>query len=131
MEGISNEDTVNFFEEKNNGDLKNIFVDVFPSNYMSKFVSFHRMTNEKKGCYPFIIMNTDRDNKSGTHWWSFLDLHPKKEIFLFDSFGFEGFKQFIIQGDKKVLNQILFGMEKFKKPDNKVILITLKFSMGA
>ena len=25
------------------------------------------------------------------HWWSFLDLHAKIEIFLFDSFGFEGF----------------------------------------
>ena len=40
----------------------------------------------------FIIMNTDHSYKKGTHWWSFLDLHPKKEIFLFDSFGFEGFK---------------------------------------
>ena len=76
-------------------------------------------------------MNTDRSNKSGTHWWSFLDLHPKKEIFLFDSFGFEGFKQFIMQNDRKLLNKILFGIEKFKKKDNKITLITLKFSMKA
>ena len=73
------------------------------------------MMAEKKGRYPFIIMNTGRSNKGGTHWWSFLDLHPKKEIFLFDSFGFEGFKQLIMQDDRKILNKILFGIEKLKK----------------
>ena len=69
----------------------------------------------EKNCYPFIIMNTDRSNKNGTHWWSFLDLHPRKEIFLFDSFGFEGFKEFIIDDDRKTLNKILLGIEKLKK----------------
>ena len=33
-------------------------------------------------------MNTDRFDKTGKHWWSFLHLHERKEIFLFDSFGF-------------------------------------------
>ena len=51
--------------------------------------------------YPFILMNTDRSDKKGTHWWSFLDLHLKKEIFLFDSFGFEDFKELILQDDQK------------------------------
>ena len=59
----------------------------------------------------------------------FLDLHPKKEIFLFDSFGFEGSKEFILKNDQKVLNKILYGIEKFNKKDNKITLITLKFSM--
>ena len=74
-------------------------------------------------------MNTDRSDKKGTHWWSFLDLHPRKEIFLFDSFGFEGFKEFIIDDDRKALNKILFRIEKSKKKDSKVTLVTLKFSM--
>ena len=47
------------------------------------------MMNEKSTRYPFIIMNTDRSDKKSTHWWSFLDLHLKKEIFLFNSFGFD------------------------------------------
>ena len=64
------------------------------------------MMTEKGGRYPFIIMNIDRSDKKGTHWWSFLDLHPKKEIFLFDSFGFEGFKEFLLQDDRKTLNKI-------------------------
>ena len=58
-------------------------------------------------------MNTDLSDKSGTHWWSFLDLHERKEIFLFDSFDFEGFKKFVIDNDTNILNKILFGIQKF------------------
>ena len=63
------------------------------------------------------------------YWWSFLDLHPKKEIFLFTSFGFEGFKTFILQDNQKILNKTLHGIEKFDKNDNKITLTTLRFSM--
>ena len=91
-------------------------------------VKFFEMMIEKN-CYLFIIMNTDRSNKNGTHWWSFLDLHKRKEIFLFNSFGFEGFKEFVIDNDRNILNKILFGIEKFKKKNKKVTLITLKFSI--
>ena len=38
-----------------------------------------------------------------------------KEIFLFDSFGFERFKEFIIDDDRNILNKILFGIKKSKK----------------
>ena len=106
MEDISNETIVNFFENKTDNDFKKNFIG-----------------------YPFIIMNTDRSNKNGMHWWSFLNLHLRKEIFLFDSFGFEGFQESIIDNDRKTLNKILFGIEKLKKKDNKVTLVTLKFSM--
>ena len=34
-----------------------------------------------------------------------------------------------MQDDKIILNKILFGIEKFKKKDKKITLITLKFSM--
>ena len=128
MEGISNETIVNFFENETDDDLKKNFVCVFPSNYVTRFISFHE-TMIAKNRYSFIIMNTDGSYKNGTHWWSFLDLHPRKEIFLFESFGFEGFKEFIVDDERKTLNKILFGIEKLLKKDNKVTLITLKFSM--
>ena len=73
-------------------------------------------------------MNTDRSDKKGAHCWSFLDLHTKKEIFLFHSFGLERFKEFIFN-DRNILNKILYGIQKFDKKDNKITLITLKFSM--
>ena len=50
------------------------------------------MQRESGAPYPCVIMNTDQSDEKGTHWWSFLDLHPKKEIFLFDSFGFKVLK---------------------------------------
>ena len=130
MEGISNEAIVNIFENETGNDFTNFFVGVSPSSYVTRFISFHEMMIEKNR-YPFIIMKTDWSNKKGTHWWSFPNLHPRKEIFfIFDSFGFEGFKEFIIDGDRKALNKILFGIKKLKKTKhNKVTLVTLKCSM--
>ena len=128
MAGISNETTVKFFENETDDDLANNFVGVFPSNYVTKFISFHEMMIEKNR-YLFIIMNTDRSDKNGTHWWSILDLHERKEFFLFDSFGFACLKEFIIDNDRNILNKILFGIEKLKNKDKKVTLIMLKFSM--
>ena len=81
MAGISNETIVKFFENETDDDLRNNFVGVFPSNYVTKFISFHKMTIEKNR-YPLIIMNTDRSDENGTYWWSFLDLHKKKNIFI-------------------------------------------------
>ena len=88
------------------------------------------MMTEMGARYPFIIMNTDCSDKKDTHWWSFLDLHPKKRNFLFESFGFEGFKEFLLQDDRKTLNKILYGIKRFEKKDKKVTIITLTFSMN-
>ena len=72
------------------------------------------MIKEKNTVYPFVIMNTDRSDKKGTHWWRILDLNLKKKC-LFDSFGFKGLKSFIIQNDRNIINKILFGINKFDK----------------
>ena len=41
---------------------------------------------------------------------------------MFDSFSFEGFKEFIIQDDQKIINNIFYGVEKFDKKENKITL---------
>ena len=114
MAGILNQNSLNFIEEKTNDDIKKKIVNAFPSNFTIKFITFHRMMNEKSTQYSFL-MNTDCSDKKGMHWWSFHDLHPKKEIFLFESFGFDGFKEFLLQDDKKALNKILYGTKKLEK----------------
>ena len=48
---------------------------------------------------------------------------------MFDSFGFEGFKEIVIQDDQKIINKIFYGVEKFYKKDNKITLVTLRFSI--
>ena len=85
------------------------------------------MMTESGAVNLFIIMNTDRSDKNGTY--CFLDLHTKREVFLFNSFVFQGFKEFILQDDQKILNKVLHGIEKVNEKGNKVTLITLKFSM--
>ena len=67
------------FKEINNNDLKENFVGLFPSNRINKFIMFERMMPGKK--YPFIISNTDRSYKNGTHWWNILNVSPKSKLF--------------------------------------------------
>ena len=48
---------------------------------------------------------------------------------MFDSFGFKGFREFIIQDDQKIINTIFYGVEKFDKKDKKITLLTVRFSV--
>lgn len=60
--------------------LKNI-CGLFPSDFKNRFTSLHQLIKEKRGTYLFMIMNTERNNKKVAHWWSILELHPRKQIF--------------------------------------------------
>ena len=55
-------------------------------------------------------MNADRADKKAKHWWNFLDLHPKEEFF-FDSFGFTGLTEFIMNDNKKNINRIFYKLK--------------------
>lgn len=57
--------------------------------------------------------------------WSLLDLHPQKQIFLSDSLGFEDSKEFITKDDKKIINNILYGINKLKKKTKTINIINL------
>ena len=43
----------------------------------------------------------------------------------------DGLKSFIIQDDKKVIPKILFGTEQLMRTDNKITLVSIKFSLNA
>ena len=111
-------------------DLLDNFVDVFPSNYMNKFIN-HAAMIENAGKYPFIIANTDAADKPGQHWWSILDIEPRTDIFFFDSYGIEGLKHFIIQDDRAIVDKILTGIEKIDKTDDKITLCKVKCNLSA
>ena len=60
--------------------------------------------------------------KKGTHWWSFFDLHTKKKSFYLIVL--------VLKASKNLSSiMIVYGIEKFDQKDNKIALITLKFSM--
>ena len=71
------------------------------------------MMKRKGDHYPFTILNTDRRNLPGTHWWSILNIYPKKQLFLFKSYGFLDFKAIINQEYGDIINKILYDTKKF------------------
>ena len=121
MACISNFQIEEAFQKIGDEDLLENFVGVFPSNRVNTFINHAAMISES-GKYPFVIANTDADNKPGIHWWSILDIEPRYNIFFFDSFGIEGLKRFIIQDDKKTVEKILLGIKKKDRSDKKVTL---------
>ena len=126
MSRISNQ-TIKKIINEIDGDLKQNFVGVFPSNETFRFFKFKHLIREKKAPYPFMIMNTDRSNKEGEHWWSLLEISSKEQIFLFDSFGFIGLKEFIIDNDKQIIDQFFYGLEKINKKDKIINLTYVRF----
>ena len=120
MGDISNFQIENAVKQISDEELLNNFVGVFPSNYMNKFINHAAMIEDKKGKYPFIIANTDVSDKTGTHWWSILDIEPRNDILLFDLFGLDGLKNFIIQDDKKTIHKILIRIEQMNKTDKRL-----------
>ena len=119
MRSISNfqiEDAINKIGDE---DLLNNFVGVFPSNYMNKFINHVAMIEDKEGKYSFMIANTDSDDKKGVHWWSVLNIEPRNDLLFFDSFGLDGLKEFIVTGDKKIVEKILVGIEQMDRTDQK------------
>ena len=93
--GKTNIETEEFFNNETNDDFLKKFIRVYSSGSITKYINFNDIIKEKKAKYPFAIFNTDRQYKSGTHWWSFLDFYQKKDLSLFDSFGFADFKQLL------------------------------------
>ena len=59
----------------------------------------------------------------------FLISIQKKDLLLLDSFGFTGFKKFIIDNDLSVIDQFLFNLQKFNKKDSKISLVLLTFTI--
>ena len=96
MGDISNFQIENAIKKIGDEALSKNFVGVFPSNYMNKFINHAAMIEDKKEKYPFIIADTDANDKTGTYWWSILDIEPRTEFFFFDSFGLDGLKHFNI-----------------------------------
>ena len=104
MAGISNVTTEELIEDEND-DFQGNFVGVFPSDRVTPFLNFLKMMKIKSSHYPFTILSKGRSNLPGTHWWSILNIYPKKQLFLFDSYGFLGFTVFIEQDDGDIINK--------------------------
>ena len=95
---------------------------------ITKYINFYEIIKQRNAKYLFAIFNTDKENEPCIHWWSFMDIHQKNNLFLFDSFGLEGFKLFIVDNDRQIINQLLYNFKKCEsKSTHKRTLCTMKF----
>ena len=95
---------------------------------ITRYINFYEIIKRKNRKYPFAIFNMDEDDKPGAHWWSFMDIHPQKNLFLFDGLGIEGLKFFIVNNDDKIINELLYDFKKCEpKSNQKLKLCAMKF----
>ena len=93
---------------------------------ITKYINFYEIIKRRNSKYPFAIFNTDKENKAGAHWWSFMDIHRKNNLFLFDSFGIEDFK--LQHNIKTLLTNCFIILKKCEsKSSQKLKLCTMKF----
>ena len=126
--GISSFQINDFFRDEENEDLQKNYMGIYSIDSITKYINFYERIKRKNSKYRFAIFNTDKENEPGVHWWSFMDIHPKNNLFLFDSFGIEGFKLFIVDNDQDIINELLYNYQKFEsKSSQKLKLCTMKF----
>ena len=66
-----------FFENEENQGIKNNYMGVYSMDSIIRYIKFYEIIKKRNGKYPLTIFNTDKHNKPGTHWWKFMDIHPK------------------------------------------------------
>ena len=126
--GISNFQIDHFFRDEENEDLKKIYLGTYSIDLVTKYINIYKIIKRRNGKYPFAIFNRDKENEPGVHWWSFMDMQSKNNLFLFDSFGIEGFRLFIVDNDQDIINELLYNLKKWEsKSSQKLKLCTMKF----
>ena len=128
--GISNFEINKFFENEKNQDLKNNYMGAYLIHSITTYIKFYEIIKKRNGKYHFAIFNTDKENKPGTHWWSFMVIYPKKNLLLFDDLRLEGFKFFVVDNDETIIGELLYNFKKCKVSlvNEKLTLYTMKFS---
>ena len=57
-----------------------------------------------------------------------MDIHPKSNLFLFDSLRLEGFKLFVVNDKEEIINQLLYNFSQCKlKLNQKLLQCSMKF----
>ena len=103
----------------------------FSIDSITKYVDFYSIIKNRNIKYPFAIFNMPKENEPGEHWWSFLDIQPKTNLFLFDFLGLDGFKVFVVNNQETVINKLLYDLKRCQSKSNKrLTLCSMKFCIN-
>ena len=109
-----------YFKDEEIEDFKKHYMGTYSIDSINKYINIYKIIKRRNPKYPFAIFNTDKENEPGVHWWSFFNIQPKNNLFLFDSFGLEGFKIFIVDNDQQIINELLYNFKEYEsKPAQK------------
>ena len=106
---------------------------IYSMHSITRYINFYEIIKKRNAKYPFAAFYTDRHNELGTHWWSFMDIHPpKNNLMLYKSLGLDGFKIFIVDNDERIIDELLFNFKKCKisLTDQKITICEMKFSVS-
>ena len=92
--GLSNFEIEDFLKQDNNEEFKKNYMGTYSIDSITKYINFYEIIKQRNSKYPFALFNTSKENETGKHWWSFLDIQPQNNLFLFDLLGLDGFKFF-------------------------------------
>ena len=76
--GLSSFQIDEFLKNEENEDLKKNYMGTYSIDSITRYINFYEIIRKRNGKYPFAIFNTEGHLKAGMHWWSFIDIHPKK-----------------------------------------------------
>ena len=79
--GLSNFQIDKFLKDEENEEIKKKYMGVYSMHSITRYINFYEIIKWKNGKYRFAIFNMDEHDKPGTHWWSFMDIHPPKTYF--------------------------------------------------
>ena len=103
----------------------------FSIDSITKYIDFYSIIKNRNAKYPFAIFNTSKENKTGKHWQSFLDIQLKNNLFLFDCLVLDGFKVFAVNNQETVINDFLYDFKRCESKSNKrLTLCTRKFCIN-
>ena len=126
--GLSNFEIEDFLKQDNNEEFKKNYMGTYSIDSITKYINFYEIIKQRNSKYPFALFNTSKENETGKHWWSFLDIQPQNNLFLFDLLGLDGFKFFVVNNEETIINELLYDFKKCESKSNyKLLLCSMKF----
>ena len=105
--GITNIDIEKFFENETNDDLKKkLYGCLFVRFVITKYINFYKIIKEKEQNIHLLFSTLAEKINQERVGGAFLISIQKKTFLLFDSFDFVGFKQFIIDNDSAIIDNM-------------------------
>ena len=91
--------------------FKKSFVGVYSSDSIIKYINFFDIIKEERGKYPLQFSTLTQKINQERIGGAFLIFIQKKDLLLFNSFGFVAFKQFIIDNDSAIIDKMFFNLK--------------------